>query len=167
MPQEPITIRKSTGDDFAAVDALFRRSYPVLLARDYAPDLLSDALPVISRANPELLSSGDYYLAEREGQVLGAGGYSSQAPQGGQSEGVAHIRHVVTDADATRQGIGRALMVRIFCDAIRRGVWEFDCLSTRSAVRFYASLGFRVRGNILINLRPGISFPAVHMVRPG
>jgi hypothetical protein len=58
-------------------------------------------------------------------------------------------------------------MIRIFCDAIRRGVWEFDCFSTRTAVRFYASLGFRVRDNILINLRPGISLPAVHMVRPG
>ncbi len=166
MTENPISIRKSTGDDLAAVDALFGRSYPVLLAADYSPELLAGALPLISHANPELLASGRYYLAERDGCVLGAGGYSARAPQGDQTEGVAHVRHVVTDATATRQGIGQALMTRIICEAVRRGVNELDCLSTRTAVRFYASLGFRVRENVLINLRPDISFPAVRMVRP-
>jgi hypothetical protein len=59
MTHEPITIRKSTGEDISTADALFCRSYPALLAPDYAPDVLSAALPLMSRANPKLLRSGD------------------------------------------------------------------------------------------------------------
>ena len=39
-------IRPATATDRAAVDALLMRSYPVLLARDYAPHELAAALPL-------------------------------------------------------------------------------------------------------------------------
>lgn len=165
MTTQTIAVRKTTAADLGAVDALFAKSYPKLLAADYAPSVLVTALPLLSRAQPQLLSSGRYYLAERDGEILGAGGFSFHGPMGNFSEGTAHIRHVVTDASSTRQGIGRAIMSRVLKDATDQGARRFDCISTLTAVRFYASLGFRVADDVVLNLRPGISFPAVQMRR--
>jgi hypothetical protein len=50
--------------------------------------------------------------------------------------------------------------------AMAAGVRCLDCQSTRTAVPFYAALGFRALGEIEIPLRPGILFPAVHMQMP-
>lgn len=165
MTTQTLTVRKTTAADLSAVDALFAKSYPTLLAADYAPSVLVTALPLLSRAQPQLLASGRYYLAEQDGVVLGAGGFSFHGPMGGHTPGTAHIRHVVTDAASTRQGIGRTIMNRVLSDAERQGALRIDCISTLTAVRFYASLGFRVADDVVINLRPGIRFPAVQMHR--
>ena len=169
-----ITLRHATLADLSAVDGLLARSYPRLLAPDYPPSVLVLAVPIISRARPELLASGRYWLAEdATGRVIGAGGWSGHAPtpsdgSGGaarRSKGVAHVRHVATDPEAIRQGVGRALMARVMAEARDAGFVAMDCMSTRTAVPFYAALGFREIGPIVVSLAPGIDFPAVQMVR--
>ena len=106
------TIRTATKRDIAGVDAMMARSYPQLLARNYAPSMLVMALPRISRAQPALITSGTYYVvAGAGGGIVGAGGWTIAAPgNGAVRRGVAHVRHVATDATVTRQGIGRMLM---------------------------------------------------------
>jgi GNAT superfamily N-acetyltransferase len=150
----------------SAVDRLLSRSYPRLLAADYPPSTLVLAVPLISRARPELLASGTYFLAEDpDGRVLGAGGWTQAAPGG--AEGIAdvgHVRHVATDPDAVRLGIGRALMTRVIEDARGSGMAWLDCLSTRTAVPFYAALGFKVVLPVDVPLGPGIVFPAIRMM---
>ena len=162
-----LTVRPTTSADLALVDALLARSYPVLLKPDYPPSVLVTALPLISRARPELLTCGTYYLVESAaGQVLGAGGWTRATPTGGSlRQGVAHIRHVVTDPAHTRKGVGRALMTRIVEAAQADGIHLLDCLSTRTAVPFYGAMGFEMRAETDIPLRPGITFPAIHMQR--
>jgi hypothetical protein len=76
MDGPTITIRKTRASDLAALDAMFARSYPILLKADYPPSALVTALPLISRAQPNLITSGNYYLAEVDGQVVAAGGWS-------------------------------------------------------------------------------------------
>jgi GNAT superfamily N-acetyltransferase len=86
------------------------------------------------------------------------------APGGGAAlAGVGHVRHVVTDWRHQRQGIGRALMEAVLADARGAGVGRMECLSTLTAERFYASLGFVARGPVMVPLRPGIDFPAIAM----
>jgi len=164
---ERLTIRPSGRGDIAAVDALLARSYPALLKSDYPPSVLVTALPLISRAQPGLVTCGTYYVAEtNEGAIVGAGGWTFAAPGGAASRpGVAHIRHLVTDAAATRRGIGRALMGRIFTEARGAGALRLDCLSTLTAVPFYAAMGFEAVGPVTVPLRPGIDFPALQMQR--
>jgi GNAT superfamily N-acetyltransferase len=171
MMQTPIVIRPATPTDMAAVDALLARSYPRLLAADYPPSVLVTAVPIIARARPELLASGRYFVALAGRVAVGAGGYSLAAPgarggpEGASEAGTAHIRHVATDPDHLRRGIARALMARIFAAAAAEGAVRFDCLSTRTAVPFYASVGFAVLGEVEVPLAPGIGFPAVRMIR--
>ncbi|QYK40549.1 MAG: GNAT family N-acetyltransferase [Paracoccaceae bacterium] len=160
-----LTVRTARPADLAAVDLLLSRSYPRLLADDYPPSVLVTALPLISRAQPGLLASGRYFVVMAGDRVAGAGGYSLAPPQGRGEPGVGHIRHVATDPGLVRQGVGAALMAQIFAQAAAEGVQRFDCLSTRTAVPFYAAQGFRVAGEVEVRLAPGIGFPAVRMVR--
>lgn len=151
-----LTLRPAVPADLAAVDALLARSYPRLLRRDYPPSVMVTAVPLLARARPELLGSGTYWVAaEADGRIVGAGGWT----RGGGDAG--DVRHVVTDADRTRRGIGRALMEQ----ARRAGLRRLHCAATRTAVPFYAALGFEALGPLAVELRPAVVFPAVAMRR--
>lgn len=162
-----LTLRRARISDLDAVDALLGRSYPRLLRPDYPPSVMVMALPLIVRARPDLLASGRYFLAECEdGTVIGGGGWSAASPVGGDEQpSVGHVRHVAVDPANVRHGVGRAVMGEIIVDTLRHGIRWLDCLSTRTAVPFYESLGFRVLHEMDVNLRPGIVFPAVRMMR--
>ena len=164
---DSLTLRLAQPDDLGAVDALLARSYPRLLKADYPPSIMVTLVPMIARARPELLASGRYFVvADTAGRVLGAGGYSLSSPtaRGSMRPDLGHIRHVATDPDMTRQGIGRRLMQAIFSAAGAEGVQRFECLSTRTAVPFYASVGFRVVGPVGVPMTPALSFPAIQML---
>jgi GNAT superfamily N-acetyltransferase len=166
-----LSLRTAQPDDLPGVDLLLSRSYPRLLARDYPPSVLVTAVPLIARAKPDLLASGRYYVVEDAGgRILGAGGYSLALParRTGPDDPrrVAHIRHVATDPDATRRGIASAIVRWTIGAAVGEGVLGFECLSTRTAVPFYAAMGFVTLRKADVTLAPGISFPAVLMQRP-
>ena len=171
MVPSTLTLRLATPDDLSAVDALLGRSYPRLLAADYPPSVMVTAIPIIARARPELLASGRYFLAHDGDRLVGAGGYSLHPPgprsgqAGAGAPGTAHVRHLATDPDALRRGVARALMEQVLAAAAAEGALRFDCLSTRTAVPFYATMGFRVVGGVEVPLAPGIVFPAVRMIR--
>ncbi|WP_109468827.1 GNAT family N-acetyltransferase [Albibacillus kandeliae] len=154
-----ISVRPTTPADLAEVDALLARAFPRLLKDAYPPSVRVTALPLIARAQPALLASGRYFAAEGEGRLLGVGGWS---PDRGRP-GLAHIRDVATAPEVVRRGVGRALLERIRTTAGAEGIRAFECLATRNAVPFYASVGFRAEGEVEMALQPGITFPAVLM----
>jgi GNAT superfamily N-acetyltransferase len=161
-----LSLRRASPADLSAVDALLARSYPRLLAADYPPSTMVLAVPRIMRAKPGLLASGTYFLAEDpEGRVLAAGGWTRAAPAGlGAIEDTGHVRHVATDPDVVRRGVGRALMTRVMNDARGAGMLWLNCLSTRTAVPFYGALGFRPLHETEVTLAPGIVFPVLRMM---
>ena len=160
------SIRPATPADIGAVDSLLRRSYGPLLRADYPPSVLVLALPRMARAQPRLMASGRYFLAEEEGLLLGAGGWSVEPPGGGAAvPGLGHVRHVATDAGAVRRGVGRALMERVFSEAREGGMAHLSSLSTLTAVPFYEALGFRALRPVDLSFGPGVPFPAVEMER--
>ncbi|SFP05666.1 GNAT family N-acetyltransferase [Tranquillimonas alkanivorans] len=153
-----LTVRTAAPADLAEVDALFARSYPALLKRDYPPSVLVTAVPRLARAQPGLLASGRYLVAV-EGAVVGAGGWSRG------SSGAAVMRHLVTDHRRVRQGVARALVGEVLVRAAAAGCRCIVCQSTLTAEPFYASMGFRTLGRASVPLAPGIDFPIVEMAR--
>lgn len=154
------SVRPSTKADLAAVDALLARSYPKLLKADYPPSVLVTALPIISRAQPDLLACGTYYVAEAgDGRIIGAGGWTPDR----KNRILGHIRHVATDDRVLRAGVGRALMYRSFADARAAGKTKLECWATRTAVPFYTAVGFEVIGPMDVTLAGGVSFPSIRM----
>lgn len=160
-------VRVATMGDLAGVDALLQKSYPRLLKADYPPSVLVTALPRMTQAKPALLRSGTYYVADAEdGALLGAGGWTAVIPgQGATETGRGNIRHVVSDPDVLRQGVGRAIMTHSFAKARAAGMRWMHCLSTRTAERFYAAMGFERMGEVIVPMGPGVDFPAIAMRR--
>ncbi len=159
-------IRATTKSDISAVDALLARSYPILLKPDYLPSVLVTALPLISKAQPGLVTCGTYFGVFDGDALVGAGGWTRAAPGGARrASTLGHIRHVVTDHTRVRSGIGRALMEHIVQDAKATGVTQMACQSTLTAEPYYAAMGFMRLRPISVPLRPGIEFPAIAMQR--
>lgn len=161
------TIRVAGPADEAGVEALLAASYPVLMAPGYDAASLAAFLPVITRANPALLASGTFYLAETgDGAVIGCGGWSTGRPGSGKLEaGLAHIRHFATHHGWARCGIGRALYETCEAAARAAGVRRFECYASLNAVAFYEALGFVPVREIKLPMPRGVTAPAMLMER--
>lgn len=158
-------VRLSAPSDAEAVSALLAASYSTLLASHYKKELLDRALPFMTKANPTLLASGAFYVAQsNHGELIGCGGWSLEHPGTAKIvRGEAHIRHFATHPGWTRLGVGRSLMNRCCMDAKALGVSELHCCSTFAAESFYKALGFKTVAGADISLDSEVSFPAVLM----
>jgi GNAT superfamily N-acetyltransferase len=160
------SLRIANLDDAAAVTALLEASYTKQLANGYGPEVLAKALPFMTRANPRLLASGTYYVAEAPNQLVGCGGWSRE-PAGSREikEGLAHIRHVATHPDWLQRGIGRTVLSRCFREAAMAGIRSLECHSTLVAVDFYLATGFTIVGPLQMKLAPESSIDGVLLRR--
>ncbi|MEM8555418.1 MAG: GNAT family N-acetyltransferase [Pseudomonadota bacterium] len=155
-----VTVRLARAGDLSRLDALFGRTYPKLLKADYPPSVMVTAVPLIAKAQPALVSSGTFRVAElSNGDIIGAGGWTPRRkrPQ------IGDVRHVVCDDRFLRNGIARSILQASMKEAAADGVRIMDCKSTRTAVPFYLSMGFVPLGPIDVPLRDGITFPAIQM----
>ena len=156
------SIRIANLDDASEVSALLEASYTQQLADGYSPEVLAKALPLMIKANPRLLASGSYFVAQTANRLVGCGGWSKEAPGSGEiKEGLAHIRHVATHPDWLRHGIGRTLLSRCFQEATMAGISSLECHSTLVAVDFYVAAGFTIVGPLEMRLTPEISIDGV------
>lgn len=160
-------VRVAAPADIPRVSRLLEASYPVLMKAGYDPAVLAAALPLITRANPALLASGTYYLAEGEnGDIAGCGGWTLERPGTGEtSSGLAHIRHFATHPDWSRRGVGKAIYATCEAKARTTGVHWFECYASLNAIGFYLSLGFSEIGPMDVAMGPGLSFPSMLMRR--
>lgn len=158
------SLRLATLADVDAVTSVLEKAYGQLLAADYPPDELAAALPLITRAQPDLLASGTYYVAVADG-IIGCGGWTRERPDTRQIEpGVVHLRHFATDPAHTQRGVGRAIVERCIEDAARGGAEHLACFATLSAERFYHALGFVSERPMTLDVG-GMKFDAVLMGR--
>jgi GNAT superfamily N-acetyltransferase len=114
MTMQPFRIRPSMVANADAVTRLLTTSYTDLLADHYDAALLVDVLPNITTANPALLDSGTYYVAEAaDAGIIGCGGWSFERPGTRDIiEGLAHVRHFGTDPRWARRGVAKAILSR-------------------------------------------------------
>ncbi|GJL83336.1 MAG: N-acetyltransferase [marine bacterium B5-7] len=129
--------------------------------------MLSRVLPLITQANPKLLASGLYYVAQdAEDALVGCGGWSPEQPgEDGSQQGVGHIRHFATHPDFLGVGIGRAIYQQCETQAIVAGIVRFVCYSSLNAEPFYTALGFNTVGPTTVRMSSGCVFPIMQMQR--
>jgi len=161
-----VKIRVSTLNDNTLITSVLRASYPELMRPAYDAKLLEKVLPRITVAQPGLLQSDSYYVAEDAGgAIVGCGGWTRERP--GTSEikaEVGHIRHFGVHPDWIRCGVGKAIYSRCELDARDAGLTQFECYSSLNGEKFYSALGFRRLGQIDVTIFDGVAFPSVHMV---
>jgi len=164
MPK--MTIRTATPQDEAVLTELIGASYATL-GSGYDAAQLAAAMPVMSRANPKLLSCGTYYVAECDGEAAACGGWTRDRPGSGEVvEGMAHIRHFATHPAHLRKGIARMLLDRCLAEAAAAGIRVMKSQATLTGEPFYAAAGFRRVGLIEVEMGPGNLLPAIDMERP-
>jgi GNAT superfamily N-acetyltransferase len=167
LEQNSFLIRVARPDDEPFLNIWLYDSYSAGMVGFYDDGLLARALPLIIKANPELLSSGRFFVAESpSGALLGCGGWTREKPGSNTvTEMLAHIRHFATRPDYCGLGIGRAIFDRCMQQAVLAGVRRFECHSSLNAERFYKSVGF-VSGQIIqVPLAEGVTFPVIVMQR--
>lgn len=157
-------LRVAGPDDAEAVTRVLRSSYPAAMATAYPAELLERVLPRMASANPALLRSGRYYLAEAGGEPVGCGGWSLEEPGSGRVQpALAHVRHFGTAAPWMGRGVARLIYRRCEADARAAGVRAFLCFSSLNGEPFYAALGFRAVRRMDVAMGPGLRFPTVLM----
>jgi N-acetylglutamate synthase-like GNAT family acetyltransferase len=167
MGRDGIIIRTATPDDEKILSDLLTAAYGELARGSYDSEALAAALPLMSRANPKLLASGSYYIAEIDGAAAGCGGWTIDKPGSGEIvEGVGHIRHFATHPAHLRKGVARLLLEHCLAEARAAGIHTMMSQSTLPAEKFYAAAGFRRIGPIEVEMGPGVVLPAVEMQRP-
>ena len=162
-----LTLRIATPADAAAVNELLQSSYPELMSFCYDAAILADALPLLTEADPRLLSMGTYYLAgSEEHGMVGCGGWSRERPGTGEVvAGLGHIRQFGTHASWTGKGVGRSIYALCEETARSAGLRRFECFSSLNGQGFYSALGFRTVRQIELNLSPDVAIPGVLMER--
>lgn len=161
------TVKVASANDAPAVADLLEASYAELLTGHYAEELLTRVLPLMTRANVRLLTSGTYFLAtSADGSTVGCGGWTMERPGTGETvDGVAHIRHFATHPDWTGKGVGRALLSRSIREAEAGSATTIEVYSTLNAEKFYGAAGFVRLSAMELSFTPQTRFPAVHMTR--
>jgi N-acetylglutamate synthase-like GNAT family acetyltransferase len=166
--QGEFTVRVALANDERLVSELLAASYPDLMATNYEEKVLKVALPRMTQANPALLKSGTFYVAQTQDyRVIGCGGWTFERPGSGEVDPqLAHIRHFATHPEWLRQGVGRAIYSRCEAEAVAAGAREFECFASLNAQEFYGSLGFIAVNQIKVSMGPDVTFPAALMKRP-
>lgn len=161
-----MNIRLTNADDFESVSHLISICYSRLMRDAYPANILDIALPLISKARPELLTSGTYFLATSDdGIPIGCGGWTKNSPDSKNPAplDIGHIRHFATHPDFTNKGIGRSIFSLCKEQALNSSIHSFECFSSLNAENFYKALGFTTLSPLEIELISGISFPCIHM----
>ncbi|MEL4896225.1 GNAT family N-acetyltransferase [Crocosphaera sp. Alani8] len=160
-------IRIASVDDQEGVTKLLKASYPILMKSRYPEKHLSGILPLITKANASLLSSGTFYVAEnKDKRIIGCGGWTKEKPSSREIEtGLGHIRHFASHPQWIRRTIGRKIYERCEKEAKMSQIKCFECFSSLNAEGFYRALGFKSVKNIEIILKEYCQIEAVLMRR--
>jgi GNAT superfamily N-acetyltransferase len=155
MPAVTYELRKATRADQSCLERLIARSVRALGARDYRNEQLHAALRGVFGVDTQLIDDGTYFLAEVDHEIVGCGGWSRRRTLFGgdrhaeRDDGeldptvdAAKIRAFFVHPDYSRQGIGRALLMRCEAEARAQGFTNFELMSTLTGVPLYLALGY-------------------------
>ena len=78
MSRPPLTLRAATPEDAPALEALIRRSVHGLQADHYDAEQREAALGSVFGVDHRLIADGTYLVAERDGRIVGCGGWSDR-----------------------------------------------------------------------------------------
>ena len=165
---EAISLRVATPEDAARVSAVLAASYGTLWQGAYAAEALAAVLPLVSRARPELLASGRYFLALNGEVLVAVGGWSLEDPATGRAmPGQGHVRHFATHPGHLRRGAAGLILRRCLAEAEAAGVTEMLCLASLPSEAFYAAQSFRTLRREETRIGGRIVLPSLLMRRGG
>jgi GNAT superfamily N-acetyltransferase len=166
--------RLATRDDIATLTALINAAIGEL-----QKPFLNDAQIVSSREimglDTQLIDDGTYFVVERDGLVVGCGGWSRRATLygGDRSPGrdaaplnpakdAARVRAMYTHPGFTRRGIGRLILALCEDAARAEGFTSVELMATMAGEPLYRACGYDAVEEV-VDDRGGVGVPLLRM----
>jgi predicted N-acetyltransferase YhbS len=164
--------------DIRALEALIPLSVRALQVAHYSPAQMDAALGPVFGVDRQLIRDGTYFVAERDGQIVGCGGWSKRrALYGGDHDraeadaeldpkyDAARVRAFFVHPNWARQGIGRSIMAACEQAIIAAGFRTVDIVATLAGEPLYAAFGYAVVERYEIPLKGSLSLPVARMTK--
>jgi len=171
-----LAVRPATMDEASFLEGLIERSVRGLQANDYTQAQMGGALGTVLGLDRQLILDGTYLVAERDGRIVGCGGWSRRRTLFGADAvhdrddtplvpGVdaAKIRAFFIEPDCARQGIGTAILHACEAAAAAAGFTRFEMGATLTGVPLYERWGYARLAQLSVPLANGESLPIVRM----
>lgn len=179
MTAPPVTLRLACADDVPALEALIPLSARALQAATYSPAQIEGALGTVFAVDRQLIADGTYFVAERDSQMVGCGGWSRRKTLFGGDRGrspladplldpkrdAARIRAFFVHPACARQGVGRLLMSACERAAAEAGFRAMELVATLAGEPLYAAFAFCAVERYDVALANGLSLPVVRMAK--
>jgi GNAT superfamily N-acetyltransferase len=176
----PVTLRLARSDDVPALEALIPLSARALQAGTYSPAQIEGALGTVFAVDRQLIADGTYFVAERDSEMIGCGGWSQRKTLFGGDRGrsplsdplldpkrdAARIRAFFVHPAFARRGVGRLLMSACERAAADAGFHAMELVATLAGEPLYAAFAFRAVERYDVALANGLSLPVVRMAKP-
>ncbi|MEA2723857.1 MAG: hypothetical protein QOH59_1628 [Gemmatimonadales bacterium] len=173
-----LRVRSATRADVSTIEELIARSARALSDGFYTPTQVESLLRFVFGTDTQLIDDGTYLVAERDGRLVGAGGWSRRRTLFGgdqMKERVdplldprvepARIRAFFVDPAAARQGVGRRLFDECRAAAAASGFRTLTLVATLPGEPLYQALGFMVTERFQLRLSDGVEIPVARMSR--
>jgi len=172
----PFVLRTATTADVPALRELIARSARGLSTADYREAQVEGALQGAFGVDSQLLLDQTYFAVERDGVLVGCGGWSYRATlfggdaRAGRSNDrldpatqPAKIRAFFVDPAHARQGIGSLLLTRCEREAKAAGFSRVELMATLPGVKLYRARGYVGRPMVHYDVGLGESIEFVPM----
>jgi GNAT superfamily N-acetyltransferase len=173
MEWRPRLARES---DVPSLEALIPLSVRTLQAPHYAPRQMEAALGPVFAVDRQLIRDGIYFVVERDGVIVGCGGWSRRRSLCGGDAGreqadeqldprrdAARVRAFFVHPEWARRGIGRSIMIACELAIVEAGFSRVELVATLAGEPLYASFGYAVAERFEIKMTGGLSLPVVRM----
>ena len=173
----PITIRLASQEDIPALTELIDESVRTLSLAYYDRQQIESALAHIFGVDSQLIQDQTYFVAEIEGQIVGAGGWSKRATLFGGDQtkpdhtddllnpvaDAAKIRAFYVHPEWSRKGIGRRIAQACEEAAKDAGFKRLELIATLPGQPMYLALGYSIVEPFDISLPDGQALPTFRM----
>jgi GNAT superfamily N-acetyltransferase len=170
------THRVATMDDLDALREVMRRSIEKLQDGFLTPEQVRVSHAVMG-LDTQLIKDGTYFVVEKDGRIVGCGGWSWRSTLYGGDESMvsrepkaldpardaARVRAMYTDPDFARQGVGRLVMKLCEEAAMRAGFRKAVMMATMAGVPLYEACGYEQVEPVMSAPVDGIRVPLVRM----
>ncbi|MEK6279655.1 MAG: GNAT family N-acetyltransferase [Acidobacteriota bacterium] len=174
-----ITIRLAEVDDISELKKLITESVTHLSANYYTLKQINSGLLHVFGVDTQLIQDGTYFIAERENQIVGAGGWSKRETlYGGDQRKAdqpdplldprtepARIRAFYIHPRFSRQGVGTMILQACEDAARAAGFKRVELAATLPGEPFYSAHGYQKAEEIPIETPDGESLATFRMTR--
>jgi GNAT superfamily N-acetyltransferase len=160
------------------METLIPLSVQTLQADCYSTAQMEAALGTIFGVDRQLIQDGTYFVVEREGQLLGCGGWSKRRslygsdsiraepdPELDPTRDKARVRAFFVHPMWARRGIGRSIMMACERAIIAAGFAAVEISATITGELLYASFGYKVVERYEIPMAGKLTLPVVRMTK--